>query len=142
MSQTPFDQKSVDQKPVDQKSVNQNSSDPQADRHIASFIVYVQPERMDSLIALLAQWPDTDISHRDATGKFVLVNETDSYDGLNRLMAHLHEQPGVLNVSLVSHFVESEASLREQMIRSESIHTESIQTQSSNTNPSTSPQYQ
>lgn len=96
---------------------------PLSDRHIASFIVYVQPERMDSLIALLAQWPDTEVSHRDASGKFVLVNETDSYDGLNRLMAHLHEQPGVLNVALVSHFVETEASLREQMITSVSPET-------------------
>ncbi|HEX4910856.1 MAG TPA: chaperone NapD [Permianibacter sp.] len=103
---------------MSQLPVDQNTSDLQTDRHIASFIVYVQPERMDSLIALLAQWPDTEISHRDASGKFVLVNETDSYDGLNRLMAHLHEQPGVLNVSLVSHFVENEASLREPMIPS------------------------
>ncbi len=83
------------------------------ERHIASFIVYVLPERMDSLIALLGQWPETQISHRDAAGKFILVNETDSYDGLNRLMAHLHDQPGVLNVALVSHFVEDEASLSE-----------------------------
>ncbi len=90
-----------------------------AERHIASFIVYIQPERLDSLIALLAQWPDTDISHRDAAGKFILVNECDSYDGLNRLMAHLHDQPGVLNVALVSHFVEDEASLNQTMIVSQ-----------------------
>lgn len=88
------------------------------ERHIASFIVYVQPDRMDSLIALLGQWPDTDISHRDAAGKFILVNECDSYDGLNRLMAHLHDQPGVLNVALVSHFVEDDASLSEPMVAS------------------------
>ena len=129
MSQTPFHQQSVDQKPVEPKSDDHNDSDSHDDRHIASFIVYVQPDRMDSLIALLTQWPDTDISHRDASGKFVLVNETDSYDGLNRLMAHLHEQPGVLNVSLVSHFVENEASLREPMIPSVTPET------------STSPQY-
>jgi nitrate reductase NapAB chaperone NapD len=98
--------------------MSHSHTEQQADRHIASFIVYVQPERMDSLIALLTQWPETEITHRDAGGKFVLVNEADSYDGLNRLMAHLHEQPGVLNVALVSHFVESEASLREQMIPS------------------------
>lgn len=85
------------------------------ERHIASFIVYVQPDRMASLMALLEQWPDTAISHRDAVGKFILVNESDSYDGLNRLMAHLHDQPGVLNVALVSHFVEDEASLNEPM---------------------------
>lgn len=86
------------------------------ERHIASFIIYVQPEHMQSLIALLVQWPDTDISHRDASGKFVLVNECDSYDSLNRLMAHLHEQTGVLNVALVSHFVEDDASLSKPMI--------------------------
>lgn len=96
------------------------------ERHIASFIVYVQPERMDSLIALLAQWPDIQISHRDATGKFILVNETDSYDGLNRLMAHLHDQPGVLNVALVSHFVEDEASLSEPIpVRAHTADTDS-----------------
>lgn len=97
-----------------------------SERHIASFIVYVQPARMDSLIALLGQWPDSDISHRDAAGKFILVNESDSYDGLNRLMAHLHDQPGVLNVALVSHFVEDEASLNEPMIVSTPLSEQTI----------------
>jgi nitrate reductase NapAB chaperone NapD len=87
-----------------------------SERHIASFIVYALPERMDGLIALLSQWPETDISHRDTEGRFILINESGSYDGLNRLMAHLHEQIGVLNVALVSHFVEDDATLSEQMI--------------------------
>ncbi|NQD37245.1 chaperone NapD [Permianibacter sp. IMCC34836] len=84
-----------------------------SERHIASFVVYVLPEQMPSLIALLAQWPGTDIRHQDASGKFVLINECASYDGLNQLMNHLHDQRGVLNVALVSHFVADEAELNE-----------------------------
>ena len=104
--------------------LNAESPDPRPgnrDRHIASFIVYAMPERVTSLIVLLSQWPDTAISHHDGNGKFVLVNECDSYDELNRLMAHLHEQPGVLNIALVSHFVEDENSLNEPMIVSTAV---------------------
>lgn len=84
-----------------------------SERHIASFVVYALPEQLPNLIALLAQWPGTEISHQDASGKFVLINECANYDGLNQLMNHLHEQRGVLNVALVSHFVADEAELAE-----------------------------
>lgn len=84
---------------------------PSGERHIASFVVYVQPTELTSLLAELAQWPGCDVHQRHASGKFVLVCECASDDALNQLMTQLHHQSGVVNVALVSHFVEDDAAL-------------------------------
>jgi nitrate reductase NapD len=81
--------------------------------HIASFIVYTKPFALSFIAANLQSLPGVEIHERDASGKLVIVYESDRGLSVNELLDRVHALQGVVHVTLVSHFVESPETLEE-----------------------------
>jgi len=83
------------------------------DVHIASFIVYTKPYALSYIAATVQSLPGVTIAERDATGKLVLVYESDKGMTINAFLDRVHALQGVVHVTLVSHHVESAETLEE-----------------------------
>jgi nitrate reductase NapD len=83
-----------------------------ADVHIVSLVVHARPERVDAVVAALADEPDAELAAQSG-GKLVVLAETAHERDIVALTTRLADIAGVLAVNLVHHHIESAASLEE-----------------------------
>lgn len=83
--------------------------------HIASMVIYCKPENMEMLAEVCGAMVDSTV-YRDARDTaFVLVVERSSDGALHKTMDQLNALKGIINVSLVYHHCDTEASLSEEL---------------------------
>ncbi|MET4027176.1 nitrate reductase NapD [Marinobacter sp. MBR-99] len=89
---------------------------PNAEIHIASFLVHVRPESLDAVLELLEATPGLEEGTRDPLGKLVVLAEGTSHQDLLNAMELVESAPGVLECILVYHEVMSPEEARQQLI--------------------------
>lgn len=73
--------------------------------HIASFIVYCQPAQTALLCTALIQFAGVEIVDYDHRGHIVITWESDAGLAIDDLLSQLNLLHGVVNVTLISHFM-------------------------------------
>ena len=85
------------------------------DLHIASCVVRVRPETINTVIAPLEAAIGGPVSARNEIGKIVVVIEGSSTRSLLDQMDRIRAIPGVLNVEMVYQHAEEESIMKESM---------------------------
>ncbi|MGR4070186.1 chaperone NapD [Halomonas sp. LR3S48] len=83
--------------------------------HISSLVVQLQPERIDETRRHCQAHPGVEVHATDPCGKMVLLLETAGQREIVEFIEGLQRAPGVLSVSLVYHHAESAAELDREM---------------------------
>ncbi len=71
--------------------------------HIASFLVHVRPEECKTVAQWLAAQPDSEIRAEDASGKLVVVMESEREARILDMIDAVQARHGVLGAALVYH---------------------------------------
>jgi nitrate reductase NapD len=74
---------------------------------IASILVQVKPERLDSAVRAIQALPGAQIYSRDAKGKLVVVLEADDTGAIGTILNRISLMPDVLTAALVFHGTDS-----------------------------------
>ncbi|MFW3615761.1 chaperone NapD [Billgrantia antri] len=83
--------------------------------HISSLVVQLQPERIEEVSRHYQAHPGVEVHATDPCGKMVLVLETAGQREIVTFIEGLQQAPGVLSVSLVYHHAESADELDREM---------------------------
>ena len=82
--------------------------------HISSLIVYCSAVAMESVNAMLNTFPELEVVLADvATGKLVVLTETETMNDIKDVISQIQRIEGVLAVNMIYHHAESPASLHE-----------------------------
>lgn len=82
--------------------------------HIASVVVYVQPEHQTSVRSCLQDAPGAEI-RAEADGKLIVILETESTRRTVEAMDAIRELPGVVEVVLVYQHAEPASALAQEV---------------------------
>lgn len=82
--------------------------------HISSLIVYCAAAMAENIKTTLDSLPELEVVLTDAaTGKLVVLTETETMNDIKNVIAHIQRIHGVLAVNMIYHHAESPASLHE-----------------------------
>lgn len=82
--------------------------------HISSLIVYCSAVTMERVKATLETFPELEVVLADAaTGKLVVLTETQTMNDIKDVISQIQRIGGVLAVNMIYHHAESPASLQE-----------------------------
>lgn len=82
--------------------------------HISSLVVYCAAATAENIKITLDALPELEVVLVDtATGKLVVLTETQTMNDIKDLIAHIQHIHGVLAVNMIYHHAESPASLQE-----------------------------
>lgn len=85
------------------------------DLHIASLVIFAQPDCRDDIIDFLSNIPACTLYAEESRAALVIVIEVDHERSINLLMDELNARKGILSVNLVYHHVDSEQSLNQEL---------------------------
>ena len=91
-----------------------NRQRPDADVHIASFVIQHRDTAADALAAMIGEHDDLDLALRGGTRSVVICESADRHAVMDRV-DQLQAVPGVLNVLLVYHHAEPAHALDEPL---------------------------
>jgi periplasmic nitrate reductase NapD len=83
--------------------------------HIAGMLVHAREDAMDEAVQAVARFGNAQIHSTGVAGKFVVVLECTHEREIADCIEHAQAVPGVVSVSMTSHFVEDAAALGAEM---------------------------
>ena len=83
--------------------------------HIAGMLIHTRPDAMANAIQTLRGLSAAEIHNTAISGKFVAVLECAHERELGRIIDEMQKLPGVVSVSMTSHFIEDSAALAAEM---------------------------
>ena len=77
--------------------------------NIAGVLVHSRPEKVEQVVATLAELPGLELHHRTDDGRLVVTVEDTDTSLASEVLLDLHRQPGVLSATLVYHHFEPDS---------------------------------
>jgi len=76
--------------------------------NLSSLIVDTQPNQVDTVCAILRQWPGVEVQVATEQGKLIVTVETDFDEQTTDIFARINALDGVMAVAMVYHQYEPE----------------------------------
>jgi nitrate reductase NapD len=83
--------------------------------HIAGMLVHARPEALDAAMAAVRGFSNAEIHATGVIGKFAAVLECAREREIAECIEQLQAIPGVISVSMTSHYIEDAAELAAEM---------------------------
>lgn len=83
--------------------------------HIAGMLVHARPEALDAAIRTVRGFEGADVHETGIVGKFAVVLECTREREIAECIEQLQAVPGVISVSMTSHYIEDAADLAAEM---------------------------
>jgi nitrate reductase NapD len=83
--------------------------------HIAGMLVHARPEAIEAAIRTVRGFRGAEVHETGIVGKFAAVLECTHERDIADCIEQLHAVPGVISVSMTSHYIEDAADLAAEM---------------------------